>query len=165
MTISPFSSISPFLETTKWVLYLLNATYAVSYCESTLCSWCIVFRVLSVLQFVFSQNQPVFIMKAYDKNWLYKFIHEQFIAGFLDRESPTKLSINRLIQKFMTRSSVILSRPFRARSQFYFSWLFTVSTFLMWYIDINIFDIAISIFHPILLISFDIFSITKIMFL
>ncbi len=40
---------------------------------------------------------------------------------------------------------------------------FTVSTFLMWYIDINILIMDISIFHPIsiLSISLDIFSITN----
>ncbi len=40
--------------------------------------------------------------------------------------------------------------------------LYTISAFLMWYIDINIPNIDISIFHPIsiLSISFDIVSIT-----
>ncbi len=71
--------------------------YCISNIESSWCSRCSVLGILCVLQWVF-----FFFAKStciYYESQLYKFIREQFIAKFPDREPRMKSSISRLIRK------------------------------------------------------------------
>ncbi len=54
----------------------------------------------------FLQNQNIFIVKVFYESRSYKFVHEQLIAKFPDREPSIKLSISHLIRKFETTGSV-----------------------------------------------------------